>query len=142
MNGNAELLNFTFQNAEMGTNTLKQLAEIVEEKEFKVHLEEQLKGYQDMEEKAKNLLNEHGNDEKGISTMDKIKTYLMINMKTLTDKSASNIAEMMIVGSTMGIIDATKRLNHYKGADNNIRNLLDDLLKFEEKNAEKLKKFL
>lgn len=142
MNGNAELLNFIYQNSEMGTNTLKQLIQIVEEKDFLVYLETQLKGYQDVEEKAKQLLNENGCDEKGISTMEKIRTYFMINMKTLTDKSASNIAEMMIVGSTMGIIDATRQLNRYKGAERNIRNLMEDLLSFEEKNVEKLKKFL
>lgn len=142
MNGNAELLNFIYQNSEMGTNTLKQLIQIVEEKDFLVYLETQLKGYQDVEEKAKQLLNENGCDEKGISTMEKIRTYFMINMKTLTDKSASNIAEMMIVGSTMGIIDATRQLNRYKEAEKNIRNLMEDLLSFEEKNVEKLKKFL
>lgn len=142
MSGNAELLNFIYQNSEMGTNTLKQLIQIVEEKDFIVYLETQLKGYQDVEEKAKELLNENGCDEKGISTMEKIRTYFMINMKTLTDKSASNIVEMMIVGSTMGIIDATRQLNRYKGADKNIRNLMEDLLSFEEKNVEKLKKFL
>ena len=33
--------------------------------------------------------------------LKKIRTYLMINMQTLTDKSTSHIAEMMMIGSTM-----------------------------------------
>ena len=32
------------------------------------------------------MLNENGYDEKGIGSFEKIRTYLMINLQTLTDK--------------------------------------------------------
>ena len=38
MNGNAELLNFVYQNAEMGVNTMKQIIDLVEEDGMKEHL--------------------------------------------------------------------------------------------------------
>jgi len=41
MNGNAELLNFVYQNSQMGVDTIKQLIGIAEDNEFKKHLEAQ-----------------------------------------------------------------------------------------------------
>ena len=38
----------------------------------------------------------------------------MINIQTLTDKSASHISEMLIIGSNMGIINALNLLKNIK----------------------------
>ena len=81
MNGNAELLNFVYQNAEMGVNTMKQIIDLVEEDGMKEHLRNQLVNYEDFQQEARKLLNENGYDEKGISALDRLKTYLMINMQ-------------------------------------------------------------
>ena len=66
----------------------------------------------------------------------------MINLQTLTDKSASHIAEMLIIGSNMGIINAVKNLKKYKNAEPSIIDLMNRLLKFEEDNVQQLKEFL
>ena len=50
MSQTTELLNFVYQNAQMGTVTIRQLLDIVDEDDFKRHLEAQEKGYQDMEQ--------------------------------------------------------------------------------------------
>lgn len=142
MNGNAELLNFIYQNSQMGVHTLEQLIDIVEDEEFKRHLESQYREYQDIHRAAKEALNKNGYDEKGIGAFDKIKTYLMINMQTLTDRSASHISEMLIIGSNMGIINAIKNLKKYKDAEPDIKNLMERLLRFEENNIQQLKAFL
>lgn len=142
MNGNAELLNFIYQNAEMGVNTMKQILDIVEEGELKEHLRKQLTQYEDIQQEARKMLNGNGYDEKGIGAFDKIKTYLMINMQTMMDAGESHIAKMLITGSTMGIVEATQNLRKYEEAEGDIRKLMDKLLKFEEKNVEKLKEFL
>ncbi|NLK99640.1 MAG: hypothetical protein GX271_03140 [Clostridiales bacterium] len=142
MNGNAELLNFIYQNSQMGVDTINQLIGIVEDDDFKNHIKAQYKEYKEIHQAAKKLLNENGYDEKGISALEKIRTYLMINMQTLTDKSASHIAEMLIIGSNMGIINAVKNLKKYKNAEQSIINLMERLLKYEENNVQQLKKFL
>lgn len=142
MNGNAELLNFVYQNSQMGVGTIKQLIGIVEDEEFKKHLESQFKEYKEIHQSAQKSLNENGYDEKGISKLDKIKTYLMINMQTLTDKTPSHISEMLIIGSNMGVINAVKNLKKYKGAESGIVSLMERLLKFEENNIQQLKEFL
>lgn len=142
MNGNAELLNFVYQNAEMGVNTIKQLLDIVEEGPLRERLRQQLTAYGDFQQEARKLLNANGYDEKGISAFERIKTYLMINMQTMTDISQSHIAKMLILGSTMGIIDGTQDLRKYEEQEKEIRKLLEKLVDFEEKNVEALKAFL
>lgn len=142
MSGNAELLNFIYQNSQMGVDTIEQLIDMVEEPGFKKHLQSELGEYREINLKAKALLNTNGYDEKGISALDKIKAYLMINMKTMVDKSTSHIAEMLILGSNMGIIDATRNIDKYQDAEKDILALMKTLLKFEENNVKKLKTFL
>jgi FtsZ-interacting cell division protein YlmF len=142
MNGNAELLNFIYQNSQMGVNILSQLMDIAEDEEFRKHLQQQYEEYKDIHEKAKQALNENGYDEKGISALDKIKTYIMVNIQTLTDKSSSHIAEMLMVGSNMGIINAIKNLKKYSDAEQSIKSLMERLLKLEENNVQQLKNFL
>lgn len=142
MNGNAELLNFIYQNSQMGVETISHLLEIVEDKKFKIYLHEQLKDYENIHSESRNMLNSNGYDEKGISAFQKIRTYLMINVQTLTDKTASHISEMLIIGSNMGVIDAIKNIREYKDVEKDIVQLMNKLLKMEEKNIEKLKEFL
>lgn len=142
MNGNAELLNFIYQNSQMGVTTIKQLIGIVEDDTFINQLESQFNEYQEIHKEAQKILNENGYDEKGIGALEKLRTYLMINIQTLTDKTPSHISEMLIVGSNMGIINAVKNLKKYENEEPNITGLMERLLKFEENNIQKLKEFL
>ena len=142
MNGNAELLNFVYQNSQMGVDTIKQLTAIIEDEQFKTHLESEFNEYNEIHIAARKALNENGYDEKGISAMEKIKTYLVLNMQTLNDKSPSHISEMLIIGSNMGVINAVRSLKKYQNAEPAIVSLMDRLLKFEENNIQQLKGFL
>ncbi len=142
MNGNAELLNFIYQNSQMGVATIDQLLDISKNTDFNRHLQAQYNEYEAIHKAAKELLNRNGYDEKGISALEKLRTYLMINIQTLTDKSASHIAEMMMVGSTMGVIQALRSVRKYQSAEPNILELMQQLLKFEENNITELKQFI
>ncbi|AGA69049.1 hypothetical protein Desdi_1556 [Desulfitobacterium dichloroeliminans LMG P-21439] len=142
MNGNAELLNFVYQNSQMGVATLNQLIEIIEDNKFKNHLKSQYQEYQEFHKAAEDMLKENGFDEKGISALEKIRTYLMISFDTLTDKSPSHIAEMLIVGSNMGIINAVKNIKKYQDAEAHILKLMERLLRFEENSVQELKVYL
>ena len=73
---------------------------------------------------------------------DKLKTYLMINMQTMSDKSTSHRAQMLIEGSSMGVTNALQDLRKYEDADTEILRLMRKLYKFEEKNVETYKAFL
>lgn len=142
MNQNAELLNFIYQNSQMGIEALQKLVSITTDSEFNKCLQSQLDEYKLINSKAVKKLNENGYDEKGIGTLTKIQSYIMLNIQTMMDKSSSHIAEMLITGSTMGTIDAIKNIKKYKDAESSILKLMDDLKKFEENNIEQLKSFL
>ena len=49
----------------MGVDTIRQLIGVVEDKDLKEHLKTQFQGYEEFHQAAKELLNEHGYDEKG-----------------------------------------------------------------------------
>jgi hypothetical protein len=63
-------------------------------------------------------------------------------MNTLTDSSTTHIAEMMIEGSTMGITDITKILNHLDHADAGAKELAEEYLDCERKHIASMKKYL
>ena len=142
MNGDVELLNYIYQNSQMGTATIKQLLDIVEEADFNSQLQSQYNEYKRVNNEAKIMLNENGYDEKGINAFEKMRTYLMINIQTLADKSTSHIAEMMIIGSNMGVIDAIKNIRKYRNAEPDILSLMERLKVIEENNIASLKMFL
>lgn len=142
MNGNAEFLNFIYQNSQMGVDTINQLIGITDKEDFKKLLLSQYNEYNEIHSIAKQKLNENGYDEKGIGTLDKVKTYIMLNIQTLNDNSASHIAEMLIIGSNMGVINAVKNLKKYREAEPDIKKLMERLLEFEEDNIQQLKNFL
>lgn len=142
-NFNAELLNFVYQNSQMGVDTITQLLDIAQEEAFREHLHAQLKEYRQIHDKAAQMLETNGFNEEGLSAFEKIRTYLMINFQTLSDDSTSHIAEMLMVGSNMGVIDAIKNIRKYKDlAEPDILDLMEHLKKFEENNVERFKKYL
>lgn len=143
MNANAELLNYVYQNSQMGVDTLQQIIGITGDRKLKTYLEGQLTGYEKFHKEARQLLNQNGYDEKGLNAFEKIRTYLMVNMQTLTDHSASHIAKMLIQGSSMGITEAVKKIHQYeKDVEKDILKLMEALKDYEEKNVEELKEFL
>ena len=72
----------------------------------------------------------------------KLMSKMMINAKTLLDKSNERAAEMIIQGSTMGIIDIVKKLKEYVDCDDDIKNIGYKLLYVEQKSIDEMKHFL
>ena len=142
MDENVEMLNYIYQNAEMGTTTIQQILKEVKDLEFKEILKEQLKDYEYVTNKADLLLNTEGRIPKGLDAMPKVMSYFKIKFDTLRDDTSSHIAEMMINGSTMGVTEITRNLNKYDDVENDVKDLASRLLKIEQDNIEALKPYL
>ncbi len=142
MDGNIELLNYIYQNSEMGKDTLTQLIKMTTDENFKNNLKSQLNEYNSIFNEADEKLKSNNKESKSIGTLTKVSTYISINFNTLINKTPSHMAEMLIQGSTMGIIDITKKIKEYKSQDQTILGLANKLLQFEQKNIDELKKFL
>lgn len=102
----------------------------------------ELREYNEIFEIARNKVRETRTESKGLGDFTKFTTYLMINFKTMINQTPSHIAEMIIQGSTMGIVDITKKLKAYQAADKDIASLGNRLLVLEQQNVEEMKKFL
>ncbi len=142
MKENIELLNYIYQNAQMGLVSIEHIIDISKDPTFIKFLKKQKHGYESITDKVIKLLNKNDSLEKGISSFTKIKTYLMINVQALTDKSTSHLAEMMLIGSTMGVIDTIRNLTKYNDLDSEYLNLLKELHNYEESNINLLKKYI
>lgn len=62
-------------------------------------------------------------------------------MKTIMDSSTSHIAEILLQGTNMGIIEGRKLLNH-KDTEGQVHQLVQEYVSMQENAVEKLKTFL
>lgn len=142
MDQNEEFLTFINKNAEMGVTTLTQLNDAVGQSGVRKIFERQLLEYKSVFDQSQRMLQSLGTDFKGLGTMAKISSYVMINVKTLMDKSEQNVASMIMQGSTRGIIEITKNLKKFVDCRDDIKNLAYKLLWTEQKNFDEMKHFL
>jgi len=142
MDQNVELLNYIHQNSQMGKDTISQLILINKEEKYKKMLQSQFDEYKNIFDLTDNKLKQCNKKAKNINILAEVSTYIMINLKTLTNKTPSHISEMLIQGSTMGIVDITKKIKEYPNAEKEILDLANKLLEFEQNNIEECKKYL
>ena len=69
-------------------------------------------------------------------------TWWGVQMKAMSDKSNSNLSELLLNGTNMGIIEGRRLLNQNPDIDKNIHNLLDEFVKMQEDSVETLKTYL
>lgn len=136
-----ELLQSVHETAEMGLQGIHSLEGQVGNDELRRELARQAAEYRQIAAAAERMLRERGLDPKDPGLMARLSAEVMSTVKTLADPSASNIAEMMIQGNTMGITKGSRRLNGFDG-DHQIRRLAEKLLATEEANVEKMKQYL
>jgi hypothetical protein len=58
------------------------------------------------------------------------------------DKSTRNIAEMMLLGTFMGVVTCIKDRSDHKNVSKNLDEILEKLLNFERDNIDKLLPYL
>ena len=131
-NDNLNLLEAVVQNTEMGKNTLEQIVPMTEDAPFKAELLRE----------AHTAIEACGGTAQGQSAMAKLNTKMGIGMKTLTDKSTRNLAEMLSEGSSQGVMDCIKSQKDYPDAAPGSKRLMQRLQDFEEDNRIKLEQFL
>ena len=74
--------------------------------------------------------------------IEKAKLWASVNMSTMMDDSTRKIAELMLIGTFMGIITCIKDKSDHKNISKELDELLDKLYTFERKNIDRLLPFL
>ena len=141
-NDNLNLLEAVVQNTEMVKNTLEQILPMTNDVQFKAELLRQRNIYHQLNQEAHTAIEACGGSAQGQSTMAKLNTRMGIGMKTLTDKSTRNLAEMLSEGSSQGVMDCIKSQKDYPDAAPGSKRLMQKLQDFEEDNRIKLEQFL
>ena len=111
-----ELLNYVYENAKMGKESCDTLLKELDGKENRI-IEPNM--------------------------FARISASMGIKMKTKSDNSDANIADMLIEGLTMGELEISKKIeNTKKSTSKEVCNLACNFKKFQKNAIVKLKKFL
>ena len=127
----------------MGMDAIKFVLDKVEDDAFHSLLERQYNGYKKISDKICELYPEYSNKEPHeTNVMNKVMTWYGIEMKTMMDDSTSKLAELLMQGTNMGIIEGRRLLNQNANAAPNVKNILNDFVVMQEESVETLKKYL
>ena len=126
----------------MGRDAIHFIMDKVEDEDLKKELDRQYREYKEISEEINKIYPEYSEDEPHkTSAMNKMMTWYGIEMKTLMDSSTSKIAELLMQGTNMGIIEGRRLLND-KNTDEEINKLVEKYVEVQETAVEKLKPFL
>lgn len=145
MDENIELLTYLYQDSDMALDNLTMLIKKLNKKDNKIKkvIEGQIKGYENYLKKIKEYIKENNYDIDSKPLISKMGAFMGINMEVMKDNSDSRMADMLIQGFTMGVINVTKKIETYKDdADKEVLKLAKEFKKFQESNIEFLKKYL
>ncbi len=126
----------------MGKDAIDFILDKVEDKSLKKELKSEYKEYQRVEDQIDKIYPKYTDrDPHSTNVMTKAMTWSGIEMKTMTDTSTSKIAELLLQGVNMGIIEGRKILNK-KELNNEVHDIASTYVTMQEKNVENLKKYL
>ena len=126
----------------MGMDAIHFILDKVEDENLKTELNRQYEKYSEISNKICKLYPEYNNDKPHeTNAMNKVMTWYGIEMKTMMDDSTSKIAELLLQGTNMGVIEGRKLLNH-KETDAEVHKLVQEYVDMQEDAIEKLKQFL
>lgn len=142
-NNNLNVLDEVNKGATMGMDAISFIIDKVGDADFNKTLEVEYNKYKDISRRVNDLYSKHSSkDPHETNTMNKVMTWYGVQMKTITDQSNSNIAELLLNGTNMGIIEGRRLLNQHPEVDDNVQQLLNDFVSMQEDSVEKLKTFL
>ena len=141
-NINLTILNETAKAAKMGMNSITYISEKVGDKNMKTDLSTQYNGYENILKKVDTQFEKYGEIPDDSSMGSKMMLWTGIQFNTITDKSNSHVAEIMIQGNNMGVVECQKLLNHNPRAEEPVKQILNEFITFQNNNVEKMKEFL
>ena len=141
-NINLTILNEIGKAAKMGMDSISYISDKVGDEEMKENLTTQYSGYGKIVEKVNDQFEKYGELPDDEPLKDKMMSWMGVQMNTIMDKSNSHVAEILIQGNTMGIIECQKLINHNPRAEEQVKSVLNDFMSFQQNNIEKMKEFL
>lgn len=136
-------LNAIYQNIRTAVQSIEDIVPKVEDDAFVSELSKQQDEYSCLAKecevfaKAEKIENLKDNN-----WIEKAKLWASVNMSTITDNSNRKIAELMLIGTFMGIITCLKDKHDHKGVSKELDEIIDKLYNFERENIDRLLPYL
>ncbi len=141
MDKNEALLQELYKNTTMGGDAIIDLMDKTSSPEMRAEMTRELERYREYSSRAADLLAERGLKPEEPGIMAKAGSKMGMAFNTMLDTTTSHIAEMMINGATMGIINIEKQFNANEPTGQ-ARKLAEEVLDFEKSTADNLARFL
>ena len=140
---NLNILDEVNKGATMGMDAITFVSKKVKDKKFKKVLDIEYNKYEQISYRIKDLYSQYSNkNPHETNTMNKVMTWYGIQMKTINDDTVSKLAEILVQGTNLGIIEGRRLLNQNPKVSRNIKKIINDFVAMQEDSLETLKKFL
>ena len=136
------VLNEISKIAKMGMDSISYLAPKVSDKEMRKVLVAMYSQYGNTQSQINQHFEKYGEIPDSTPLKDKMMSFAGVQFNTLRDRSNSHIAEIMIQGTLMGVIECQKILNCSLDIQKSTTELIKDFNKFQRDNIDKLNSFL
>ena len=136
------VLNEVSKIAKMGMDSISYLAPKVSDKEMRKVLVAMYSQYGNTQSQINQHFEKYGEIPDSTPLKDKMMSFAGVQFNTLRDRSNSHIAEIMIQGTLMGVIECQKILNCNLDVQKSTTELIKDFNKFQRDNIDKLNAFL
>lgn len=143
MKENINALDEINKGATMGMDAIHFIIDKIESSEFKDVVDKQYNDYKEISETINEIYNKYNSEDEPHETgvVNKVMTWYGVEMKTLMDKSDSKIAELLLQGTNMGIIEGRRILNNKK-LDDEVKEIMSKYVTMQEECVDKLKDYL
>ena len=142
-NQNLNILDEVNKGATMGMDAISFVADKADDAEFKHVLDVEYNKYKDISNRVNDIYSHYSDKEPHeTSTMTKMMTWYGVQMRTIKDSTNSKIAELLMQGTNMGIIEGRRLINHNSHAAKDVKSVLNDFVVMQEDSVETLKKYL
>ena len=142
MNETIQLLQDVVRNARTGRDAVEQLMHKAEGDSMRDELEKERAAYEQTQKEGEQALLDAGGRAEPTGPMARAGMWVGLEMETLTDRSDAHIAEIVIQGATMGVIEMTKALNSYDAAEPHARGLASQFVVQQNETIDRQKGFL
>ena len=143
MKENINALDEINKGATMGMDAIHFIIDKIDSSDFKNVVDKQYKDYEAISKHINEIYDKYNSEDEPhkTSVVNKVMTWYGVEMKTLTDKSDSKIAELLLQGTNMGIIEGRRILNN-KVLDDEVKEIMSNYVTMQEECVDKLKDYL
>lgn len=126
----------------MGVTAIDEVQDAVRSDQLRKLLLDGKADHEKLKEKIQVLLDRYQDDGKDPNPMEKGMSTMKTNVKMAVNYSDATIADLMTDGCNMGVKSLARYLNQYQAADEETKNITEDLICLEERMAVDLRAYL